>query len=412
MKGAEAIREVGEFGFPAGTKSAAHMTANLDSRMMLGLCCLGFAALGLPDGVIGVAWPSVRSDFRLPLDALGALLVASTAGYVASSAASGRLLARMGVGTLLAASCAMTALALCGYALAGSWPVVVALGVVAGLGAGAIDAGINLYAATNHSGRTLGLLHAGYGLGTTVGPLIMTRLLMAGSGWRAGYAMLAGALITLALCFAATSGRWPGPSRRRADSEGEVSLAQSLRLRTVHLGIATFFVYVGIEAGTGAWIYSLLTGARGVSMAAGGTAVSIYWAGLVVGRVLLALAPVSFEIGLVLRGATIALAFATFALALDLGAAVNVAAIALMGLAAGPIFPSLIAETPRRVASVHTANAVGVSVAAAAAGQSLLPAGIGIAADSMGLEAIPWLLTMAAVVLCVLQRSGNSHIAP
>src|SRR5262245_49817443 len=121
---------------------------NRDSRLLLGLSCVGFFALGLPDGVIGVAWPSIRADFSLPVDALGAFLVASTLGYVTSSAASGRVLTRIGIGALLALSCATTALALCGYALAGSWPAIVALGVMAGLGAGAIDAGINLYAAT------------------------------------------------------------------------------------------------------------------------------------------------------------------------------------------------------------------------------------------------------------------------
>src|SRR4030095_15243298 len=98
------------------------------ARLLLAVSFLGFAALGLPDGVLGVAWPSVRSTFGLPLDALGALLIASTTGYVASSAVSGRIVARIGIGELLALSCAVTALALCGYALAGSWPVIVALG--------------------------------------------------------------------------------------------------------------------------------------------------------------------------------------------------------------------------------------------------------------------------------------------
>lgn len=383
------------------------MSPYRDSRLLIGLSCLGFAALGLPDGVIGVAWPSLRADFALPIDGLGALLVASTAGYVTSSAASGRVLTKMGVGTLLAVSCATTALALCGYALAGSWPAVVALGVVAGLGAGAIDAGINLYAATHHSGRTLGLLHAGYGLGTTVGPVIMTRLLMAGSGWRAGYAVLCGAQLALALCFAVSRRRWPTPSRAREISGREVSLTQSLRLRAVHLGIVSFFLYVGIEAAAGVWIYSLLTGARGVSMASAGVAVSTYWAGLVVGRLLLALAPASLEPRLVLRGATIAVMFAALALAVDFGTAASVVAVAGLGLAAGPIFPALIAATPHRVAPAHAANAVGVSVAAAAAGQSLLPAGIGLAADGMGLDAIPWLITAAAVLLWIVQRGGR-----
>lgn len=381
-----------------------------DSRLLLGLSCVGFFALGLPDGVIGVAWPSIRADFNLRIDALGALLVASTAGYVISSAASGRVLRRIGVGTLLALSCAMTALALCGYALAGSWLAIIALGVMAGLGAGAIDAGINLYAATNHSGSRLGLLHAGYGLGTIAGPAIMTRLLMAGSGWRAGYEILGGAQIALALCFAASRARWPAPPETERRSESEVSLAHTLRLRPMHLGIASFLLYVGIEAGAGAWIYSLLTGVRGVSMANAGAAVSLYWAGLVVGRIWLSLAPASLAPAVVLRRATLGLAFAAFALAFDLGAAGSMVAVASLGLAAGPIFPSLIAATPGRLPSAHAANAVGISVAAAAAGQSLVPGAIGLAADGMGLDAIPWVLAGATVLLCAVQRSEGQHV--
>jgi fucose permease len=373
--------------------------------VLLALSFLGFAALGLPDGVLGVAWPSMRGTFGLPLDALGALLIASTTGYVASSAVSGRIVARIGIGALLALSCAATALALCGYGLAGSWPVVVALAVVAGLGAGAIDAGINLYAATQHPPRTLALLHAGYGLGTTAGPAIMTALLMADAGWRAGYAVLGAIQLTLALGFATVRRRWPQPQSGSRDPEQTASLAQTLRLRVAQLGAAGFFVYVGIEAGAGAWIYSLLVGARGVSMAAAGAAVSTYWGGLFASRVLLAFAPRALGPGPILRIASAGLAFAAGAIALDLGPAADTAAIAALGLAAGPIFPALIAATPRRVAPAHAANAVGISVAAAAAGQALVPAVIGAAADVLGLEAIPRGTTACAVVLCAIVRA-------
>jgi fucose permease len=376
--------------------------AQRGARMLLVLSALGFAALGLPDGVLGVAWPSMRASFGLPLDALGALLVATTAGYVASSSASGWILARIGIGTLLALSCAATALALCGYALAPSWYAVVALGVLAGLGAGAIDAGINLYAATFHSPRTLSLLHAGYGLGTALGPAIMTPLVMARPGWRVGYAVLAAAQLALALAFGATRARWPGP-RAESDGRAQAPLANTLRLRTVQLGVASFFLYVGIEAAVGAWLYSLLTETRGVSPASAGASVSAYWAGLLAGRLLLASSPARLEPRSALNGSAAALALAAAALAFDLGEAANAVAIGALGLAAGPIFPSLIAQTPRRVGSRHAANAVGVSVAAAAAGQSLLPAGIGLAAHALGMEAIPRLLAGAACVLFAIQ---------
>ena len=121
------------------------MTAARSGLVLLGLAFLGFVSLGLPDGLLGVAWPEIRSDFSLGPSALGPLLFASTCGYVASSAAAGWLLARVGVGALLGASCAATALALLGYVAAGAWPLVVACGVLAGLGAGAIDAGLNAW---------------------------------------------------------------------------------------------------------------------------------------------------------------------------------------------------------------------------------------------------------------------------
>jgi fucose permease len=374
----------------------------LGNRLLLVLSCLGFAALGLPDGVLGVAWPSMRASFALPIDALGALLIASVAGYVTASVASGRIVARIGIGALLALSCAATAMAQIGYASARAWTVIVACGVIAGLGAGAIDAGINLYAATRHSPRVLAFLHAGYGLGATAGPAIMTPLLMSGSGWRAGYALLAEIQLALALGFAVVHSRWPRTASASAESRAGPSLAQTLRLRAAQLGSASFFVYVGIEAAIGAWLYTVLVGPRAVAMARAGAAVSTYWGGLLASRVLLALAPIAPAPGVALRGAAGALTVAAVVLALDLGAAADWAAIALVGLAAGPVFPLLIAATPRLVPAAHAPNAVGIAVAAAAAGQASLPAALGLAADAIGITAIPRLIAAATVVLLVI----------
>src|SRR5262245_44023324 len=180
------------------------------------LSFLGFASLGLPDGVLGVAWPSMRADFGLPLDALGALLVSTTAGYVTSSFLAGALLRRVSVGLLLALSCLGTGATLLGYAEAPRWALIVALGASAGVGAGAIDAGINTFAATHFAPRTLHLLHAAYGIGTTAGPLWMTSVLMAGHAWQRGYLAIGAVQLLLALGFALTLRLWPKPVREAA----------------------------------------------------------------------------------------------------------------------------------------------------------------------------------------------------
>lgn len=367
--------------------------------LLLGLSGLGFAALGLPDGVLGVAWPSMRSSFGLPWDAVGALLLSTTAGYVVSSFASGAVLARIGVGALLSLSCLATAASLLGYALVPAWALLVALGCVAGLGAGAIDAGINTYAATHHSARTLGLLHACYGLGTATGPLIMTGVLMAGHPWRRGYAIIGLAQLALAAGFGLSASLWP---RSRAGGAGSPAapIRSTLRLRASQLGSATFFLYVGLEAIAGVWIFSLLHVSRGASMAVAGAAVSTYWGALMGGRLLLALAPSQpRSTNAILRWSLAGIVAAALLLALDLGGPADLAAAALLGLSAGPVFPCLVATTPRRLAAGHAANAVGVQVAAAALGQALLPAGVGLLADASALEVVPRALVAVSILL-------------
>src|SRR5262245_48189571 len=121
----------------------AHKAKVRHTALLVGLAYAAFVSLGLPDGLLGVAWPSIRVSFGLPLDALGALITSTTVGYLASSFTSGRMLARIGVGWLLVLSGLATTVSLLGYSVVPVWAAMVALGVLAGLGAGAIDAGLN-----------------------------------------------------------------------------------------------------------------------------------------------------------------------------------------------------------------------------------------------------------------------------
>src|SRR5262245_48900808 len=228
--------------------------------LLIALVFLGFVSIGLPDGLTGVAWPSMRGFFGLPIDALGGLLVSYTAGYLVSSFGSGRMLARVSVGALLALSCLATGVSLLGYAGANRWWTVVAFGALAGLGAGAIDAGLNTYAATHFSARMVNWLHAFYGIGALSGPLLMTRVLHSGLPWQWGYAIVGGGQLTLAICFGLTLRQWNGDNRVDNTSLSErvivASSVSTLRLPVVWFSTAIFFVYTGIEAAAGAWVYS------------------------------------------------------------------------------------------------------------------------------------------------------------
>jgi fucose permease len=376
------------------------------SLLLVALAYLGFVSIGLPDGLLGVAWPSMRGSFGLEIDALGSLLVAFTAGYLVSSFSSGRILSRMNVGGLLALSCLATGLALTGYALAPAFFVVVALGAVAGLGAGAIDAGLNTYAATRFSARAVNWLHAFYGVGATLGPLLMTAVLDAGRSWRWGYGIVGAAQLALAAAFAATWKIWePSGASPETAAPARTSARETLRLPAAWMGIGLFMLYTGLEAAAGAWSYSLLTEARGVDPGVAGMWVGVYYASLTAGRVTAGFVAGRVPVRSLLRVCMAGMAIGALLVWVDAAAFLG---LALVGLCAAPVFPSLIAETPARRGDEHTPNAVGFQIAAAVLGQSIVPTIVGIVARHAGLETIGASLVTVAVLLFLLhERAGR-----
>jgi len=386
------------------------------SRLLLaGLAYLSFVSLGLPDGLNGVAWPSIRASFDLPLDALGALLIVFTAGYLLSSFTSGWLLARMSVGLLLALSCGATAASLIGYALAPLWFVMVALGMLAGLGAGAIDAGLNTFAATQFSARMVNWLHACYGIGASLGPVIMTGVLAAHRPWQRGYAIVGIWQLLLAICFLLTRRLWPNPTEAHeasaSDSANAASSLSTLRLPIVWLAVAVFFIYTGIEAAAGIWAYSLFIESRAVSMVTAAMWVSVYWGSLTVGRLLSGIIVGYVSVHRLLRWSIIGMAVGAALVWLNVMNLLSFLGLALMGLASAPVFPSLIATTPLRLSKAHVANAIGFQIAAAVLGQSLLPTLVGVIARRQGLEIVGPSLFVAALLLSALYEALSAMAA-
>lgn len=390
------------------TEDGNSVTRRSGPTVLIGLAFLSFVSLGLPDGLNGVAWPSIRAYFNLPLDALGALLVMFTIGYLVSSFSSGRLLSLMSVGSLLALSCMATAASLIGYALTPAWWMMVALGALSGLGAGAIDAGLNTFAATQFSTRMVNWLHACYGVGAAAGPLIMTSVLSSHHPWQRGYAIVGGWQLMLAICFVITRKWWPQLAAEPGQSSNSISRApnlNTLKLPAVWLSSAVFFVYTGIEMAAGTWAYSLFTEAREISMATAGMWVSVYWGALTVGRLLSGVV-VGFVspnrllsmcmIGIIVGAGMIWLGGASY---------VSFLGLAVTGLVSAPVFPSMIAATATRLGPAHTANAIGFQIAAAVLGQSLLPASVGMLADKFNLEIVGPALVAAGLLLLVLYQA-------
>ncbi len=380
------------------------------------LAFVAFIALGLPDGLLGVGWPSIRTGFSIPLDAIGMLLTTSVAGYMTSSFISGPLIARFGVGRVLAASCAFTGIALIGYSLVPAWWMMVLLGVIAGLGAGAIDAGLNTYVAAHFGEGLMQWLHASWGIGVTLGPIIMTIGLSTLNTWHAGYRVVGGFQLVLAAGFLLTLALWEqkkapvGSDEPKRLTDYKTPMRQTLRQPLVWLSVLLFFFYVGAESSLGTWTYSLLTESRGVDPTLAGLFAGSYWATFTVGRVVAGLFARRVGVNrMVLSGVMGALLGAVL-LVWNPAEWVNLLAVAIIGLSIAPIFPALMSGTSLRVGEKFAANTIGMQMAASGFGTVVIPSLMGILARQISLEVIPiCLLVVYAGLLGVYLISTASR---
>ena len=374
----------------------------------MGLIIISFVAfisLGLPDGLLGVAWPGIREYHDLPVDALGIILIFGTGGYMLSSFLSGMLMRRLGIGKLLSLSCAATASSLFVYASTSDWWIFVMFATISGLGAGAIDAGINTYVAKYHSSRMMQWLHASFGVGITSGPLIMTVGISMTSRWQSGYFVVSIAIAILATVFYVTKSMWIGITAKGSEdqhAEPEASLFETLKTIPAQLSMLIFFLYTGVELGLGMWTYSLLTESRGVTPEVAGFITGSYWGMFTIGRIIAGLyASRIAERKLIYLSVSLAL-LGIGLLMTNSGQLTSILGIGLAGFAIAPIFPGLVSHTASRVGRIHHANSIGLQIAAAGFGITIVPSLAGVLAKNFGLEAIPlYLLTVLSLMLLV-----------
>lgn len=392
------------------TTTVTMISARRSRSITLVIALLAFVSLGLPDGALGVAWPSIRATFSLSLSQLGTLLTGSMLGYLFTSAISGRLVAAVGVGRLLTLSTALMAASAAGYALAPAWGVMLACAVGAGLGSGAIDAGLNIYAAHHFSPKAVNWMHATFGFGAAAGPLLLTALITAGQSWRWGYAIIAALMAALGLTFLATQRAWADdsadagasqhPDQPHADKRA--TTLELLRRPRIAAGILLFFIHTGLEFTTAQWAYSYLTQFRDVPAAIAGTAVGLFWASLTVGRIVLGGLTTWVAPHHVLRGAFCFAPPAAVCIGWRGHYAINIVGLMGMGFTLAPIFPLMISVTPLRVGKRDASHAIGFQIAAAALGGAGLPALAGVIAKHQGLEVIgPYLFVIACVLLAM-----------
>lgn len=369
---------------------------------LLGTIYLAFISLGLPDSVFGVAWPAMRQTLDQPLAAAGLVTLLVTAGSAASSMASAAVLGRMGTGLVVMLSGLLTGLALLGLAWAPSPGWVLAFAVPLGLGAGSVDAGLNHFVAEHYSSRHMNWLHGCWGLGATIGPLIMGAALVGNTqGWRPAYQLIGGLQLALAGLFLASLRLWrqaPGAPLAHAAGGVAAPVARAVPAWAGWLAPSLYLVYATTEVGTGLWAASIRVDGRGLDASAAGWWVSCFFGAIMGGRFAIGL--VAARLGnrrLVRLGLVTAIAGALLFAVPGWPAPFSLAGLVLLGLGCAPIYPSLMHETTRRFDPATARRVVGRQVAFAYVGGALGPAALGLLGAQVGLAAI-----MPAIVLALL----------
>ncbi|MDB6071556.1 MAG: Permease of the major facilitator superfamily [Verrucomicrobiales bacterium] len=376
------------------------------SALLLLTCYLGFISLGLPDTLLGVAWPFVRHEFALPQTAAAAAFIAMGCAYALSGSAAGRLLASLGTGRLLIVSSAAVTLAVFGFATTPAWILFVLCTIIHGFGSGAIDTGLNDFVSRRFSASHMNWLHACFSLGAAAGPAIMTGAVQNQGAWRMGYFIVGGVLSLLTLLFFLTRAQWTEPASASTPPPVRAPLMQTLAQPAVRWHLLLFFVYAGIESTVGQWSFTLLTESRHLSTALAGGLVTTYWTAIFLGRILSGfLVPRTGSARLVRFGIAGA-ALASFLLLPSASPVLALLSLLLTGLALAPIFPCLMTLTPERAGAAHSANAIGLQVTAATLGIAVWPSLASLTAQLAGPGALPVLFAGMAILLLALHEIG------
>lgn len=370
------------------------------SLTLLFIAFWGFIAIGVPGGLLGVAWIHIQDTFGLTLDSIGIALAAFTAGRLVTTFYSGRLLARLGGGRFLLIGALLTTIGLLGYAVAPAWVLLLAAAFVFGLGSGVIDAGLNTFVAAHYTAAQLNWLHAFFGIGLTLGPIMMTTIVIdLGTSWRWGYAIAMTFPLILGICFLTTLNQWGFEAKIDGENRRDSRIQDTLRLPIVWLCLLMFFVYGGLEVGGGQLTNSLFIEGRQIDPGTSGRWISIYWGSFTIGRMLIGIVVNRVQPQTVVRMGMLAAIVGSAMIWLNASDLFSFIGLALFGFALAPLFPTLIAETPGLVGTAHVANVIGFQIGAAGVGATLLTGLAGILAEKFSLEVIgPYLLVVAIAI--------------
>ena len=376
-------------------------------HLLLAIIYLAFISLGLPDSLLGAAWPSMYPRFGVPVSYAGIISMIIAVGTVISSLMSDRLTRALGTGRVTALSVAVTAAALFGFSLTRSFWLLCLWAVPYGLGAGSVDASLNNYVALHYESRHMSWLHCMWGLGATLGTYVMGWALSRGLGWNMGYRTIALIQIALTIVLFMSLPLWQG--RKDSGSGGSkgaaLSLPQILRLSGAKEVMLCFFCYCAVEQTAGLWASSYLTLVRGVPAETAAGLAGLFFLGITAGRVLSGFMTIRLRDGQMIRLGQGIIALGIAALLIPGVRFLSLAGFLLIGLGCAPIYPCVIHSTPAHFGPERSQAIIGVEMASAYVGICVMPPLFGLFANALSPALLPvFLLLLLALMFFTHER--------
>ena len=380
--------------------------------LLLPIIYLSFISLGLPDGLLGAAWPTMYPVFGVPVSASGIVFMIISVGTVISSLMSDRMTSRFGPAKVTAVSVAMTAAALFGFSTCRSFPMLCLWAIPYGLGAGGVDASLNNYVAVHYQSKHMSWLHCMWGIGATVGPYIMGAVLSGGGVWSSGYRIVGVIqLILVAILFLSL------PVWKQGSASEEDAPHPALKLKDVFAIpgakeiMITFFCYCALEQTAGLWSASYLVLDRGIDPETAAGFASMFYLGITLGRFINGFIAMRLSDNAMIRMGFGIIALGIALLFLPLGNVCALIGLVTVGVGCAPVYPCIIHSTPEHFGIDKSQALVGVQMASAYVGTSLMPPLFGFLADKIGIRIFPWYLLGILVLMVGMYRRMRKKTA-
>ncbi len=382
--------------------------------IFLALIYLAFISLGLPDSLLGSLWPIMNVDFGVPVGNAGFISMIVSAGTIISSLFSHRVILRFGTGKVTVVSVAMTAAALLGFSLSPSYLWLLACAIPLGLGAGAVDSGLNEFVAEHYEAKHMNWLHCFWGVGAMLGPVLVSALMQWGNSWRNGYSIISIIQFTLVALLLFSLPMWrkyESPSAVHTESlsgpKAKHGLLAPLRAKGAVAAMLTFFLYISVESLMILWGASYLVQTEGIPAENAAGWVSLFFFGITAGRMLSGFFSIKFSNEALIRGGAILVIAGIILMLLPLPSFVTICAFLIIGLGLAPIYPSMLHQTPVYFGKENAQATMGLQMAFAYTAITLVPPLFGQLFAHTSFSLMPYVLLAGSVMLlaCTVRLS-------